>query len=50
MQIKSTPIANARTSNIIKAPSINKKAHVGMKTCKHKNKNTQMVYKVQNKK
>jgi hypothetical protein len=44
------PIANARTLTIIKAPSIDKKAQVGIKTCKHKNKNTQMVYKAPNKK
>jgi hypothetical protein len=50
MKIKSTPIGNARTLNIIKASSTDKKAQVGMKTCKHKNKNTQMVYKAPNKK
>jgi hypothetical protein len=50
MQIKNTPIGNAKTPNIIKASSTDKKAQVGMKTCKHKNINTQMVYKVPNKK
>jgi hypothetical protein len=42
MQIKSTTIRNARIPNIIKASSIDKKAQVIMKTCKHKNKNTPM--------
>jgi hypothetical protein len=50
IQIKSTPIGNARTPNIIKASSIDKKAQMSMKTCKHKNKNTQMEYKAPNKK